>query len=925
MSGPDTETKATHWPDGEYRAWVQSQIASKMLVKLGGLTAASVLAAVFWLGNLIENERESAVEELRAEFSTQIQGSVAQALSDELPGQVALQLVQQSNLVKLAEEELRDQWPDTVTALVARDEFIDTASEAIFSTLEDRAASQKLIMDEAASTMGNVSSSPATRALSVEIFALFHPGVRSVRREDTLPLRHVFHEVLEAGVDEPGGLPEQVLYTILDNYPIGPATAQEEQSGDCALEGQTCEDFDSDVIALVLDRMRTVELLQEDQARVLGFFRRTPQRLVGRTLNWDGYDENPALRQAVLAALLTAEDLAARSHAVELLSLALEGDQGSPEFATAAQTLARLDPNRALLRPVRNRVLRRVWAALGDDVANGMFNLLSWEEVREASERFSQARAGELGLAGLSAEESLFADPFVPSLSGDFGISRSLFGDGIVDIPASAHLRAAVLALLRPGSRDQHSGGVEEWDITFEGTIGLEQRSAGILAMARATQRDADRGLDVSAVADRLLDAARQSNGSNQQLLALAIRHAGGDQFATLIEQNYREFWQELGATTIANDISQASFDRLMADGRAGPWLSVQLLGSEAVGERYAEHLVRTVSRTIESRLDGRQFDGVPLERALRAVQAALLDEGLDAGSLVDPLLRHALQVSQSQDGFWPVAEAIENARILTTEAVEEASTTDVLDLLRAQYPWIGRPFDQGVALLNLDRSDRLRLMEPAQQGVSDSQWFGLSVPFAMPIRLEQITSGHVVIFDQSRRRVINRTRHAGRSQQLFAMLQPGEYAVHWRARSGGSDRLAVSVDQTFLEPSEQVLPHEVAPGFYSFLSGPSGGEVWLRVAVEEGQALTVETSSMASSDMDIGSGIEFNVDTVISYFGANGASFLDRDDDGGDFQFSQLTHRATEDGDILVQIYQYFDEPFDRDVAFFIAVRVLD
>ncbi len=906
----DTEKKAVNWPEAEYRSWVQSQVASRILLQFGGVTAATLVGAYLWINDQIQDERQSIVDELRLEFSTQIQTSVGETLGADLPGEVARQLLDQSNLIDEAVAILREEWPETVDNLVQEDEFIDTASAAVFSALQSRAASQRIILDEAMRTMGDASSSPATRALSVEIFALFYPGVRSVR-SDTPIMREVLHGVLRNSVDEHGGLPEEVIYAVLENYPIGPATVTEEESGDCGPVGEICENLDSDVIGLVLELLQYTDPSPDEQAVLGSFFDQIPQRQVVRALNWAIYSENQALQEAILASLLGTDDISTRSTAVEQLAVSLEANPESTGFRFAAQTLASLDTDLELFRSSRDFALQRVWAAIEPEVTRSHFEFeLGFGGVHDDFVRNLTSYEANRRLQ--PPTEPVFVNDSSWGGTPQFQQAGTVYRDELSD---------ALLALLRPGRGDdhEHSGGLEEWDITFERTIGRDNRRLALQTMAIAVQRDASRGLDVRAVADRLLGEARDARSVDHNVLAIAITHAGDEPFSALVDQDYEKTWIDLGGSPVPSRSALAAFNRLISDGRAAQWLAALVVDVDTMDDRFEEHLLRTFAKAVEDRLSTRQFPGLPLERALRASLAAQQSRLIEGTELTELFLGQLLLASANEADYWPVAAILENTQALLGAPGDQSDNGEIIAELRARYPWIGRPLGGDVTLVSMDPSASALQLEGEVLDAFGGRWFRLVVPSVMSVRIAGATDGQVVLFDRERSQTVNRHSGSPDDPEFLTLLQPGEYAVHWRQRTETEGRLALSLNQDVIGPGDRTNLRTVTAGDYRFFSGTEGGEAWLRVSLLPSQTLAVETFELMSDLEDFSS-----VDTEVYFYEPEGFE-IGRDDDGGNGLYSRLRYTTLEAEDVIIRINEYFDEPFRPDLSVGLSVRIRD
>lgn len=898
------ETRAIGWQDSDYREWVQSQIASRMLLRLGGITVVTLLAIATAAYTFINSVRTEITASLLKDVTQIVEPTIERQLDLRLGGAVASALLDQSKLVDEAVEQAETELNERIPDLVQQERFIDPAAKAISKVIQDRGASQRIILDEARSSIFDRQGAEATRALGLRLYVLFHPSVRSKQVID--PLRKTIATLLSFGPE--GDLPPPGLIdSALQHYPMGLVPQREPDISDCGVQNSSCEHWDSSVLEFVLSYATDGRISALDPASLRGFFQRLPPQLAERALDWVREYPSSRLAEILLGALVSAHDEDTLIVAVDALSsmLALEGDQDLSGRAGVA--LAALDPDARLPRATRDLVLERVWATFTPDELERAFSGEALRRQREAG----AALIGNDDLASASSD-SLFG----------FG---SLFGsipsrvEGDPEGLQLGNRRRIVLSLLRPGDGPLYAGGVDEWNITFQSTIGRSVGRPALIAMAMRLHRDAEAGRNVQAVADRLLVAAQPKELTAEDVLAVAMQHASDTLFETMT-RDYRKYWSETGGTRTATDVSRVVVERWGAVDPDLAWLKEQFDTVDTPKETFEDHLFDTIAATNGEPAKEGETPPPPLERALRAMHSAGDPAEPRSAALRSILLQRL--VALSGDDYWGAAAIAENSGALVAPDPPDGIEEDpAIATLRQEYDWVGTRLPETVPLVAL-ASGRSWTHRFADAMPDEGLWFRLRVPAPRRVRLRGTVNGEFVVFDVARRQVLARTYAVDAGLDTGFPLNGGEFALHWRRATAFSGDLSIGLGED-LVPNTRDTVRAVDPDRYVFDAGSFGGQAWLAVDLAANQLLTIETSAIGQSDDDT---LATNTtDTVIDLFAAGPDAEPLSDDDGGVGNFSRLQFRSERQATYFARIRHFGDDDFEPDTTFQVIVTVED
>jgi hypothetical protein len=277
-----SEESAIGWPPADYREFVQTQIANRMMLWLGGIGVTTIIAlssAYIGLQNYFN-----------ASYKAELTESVKQNIFNQLPALIIKQLADQSQLVKNAEQDLKKQVDNISKSVLDSSSFQTELNDKVFKGLEKDEALQKIILTEAWQKASTGTSDP-TRSLGLQLYALFHGGQRT--SPDQKKMRANFVEL--ASADE---IPIQTMGTILKYYPMG-------EYGDieCKKNVSDCEEYDRLMLIHILKHLggqhSYFEKIQDDYTNMLS---KIPLNRQDDVVRWIKGKEGRSKATAVLTA-----------------------------------------------------------------------------------------------------------------------------------------------------------------------------------------------------------------------------------------------------------------------------------------------------------------------------------------------------------------------------------------------------------------------------------------------------------------------------------------------------------------------------------------------------------------------------------------------------------------------------------------------
>ena len=155
---PKTEN-ITAWPPPLYRDWVQTQIANKMLLRLGGLGIVSVIVVVvsyFLAQNFV-------LDNIRPKIEKAVYDSVRQQTTADVQNEVLRQLVGQPELLEALKERITK--GTHIDAILKSAAFTEPATARLIKLSEETNLVQGVILREALKRVWTKDATVASRAL----------------------------------------------------------------------------------------------------------------------------------------------------------------------------------------------------------------------------------------------------------------------------------------------------------------------------------------------------------------------------------------------------------------------------------------------------------------------------------------------------------------------------------------------------------------------------------------------------------------------------------------------------------------------------------------------------------------------------------------------------------------------------------------
>ena len=350
-----TETK-TQWPPEDYRAWVNTEVGSRVFFRFAAVGVAAVIAVgtAFWAiqSRSLEDAKGAIGVEVRDNLQNQLTNQVEdinQDLKETVTLEVLRNIIDHADIIKTAQKEIRVE----INKIVESEEFTNQATEILYKMLRETEAAQEIILMEALSRAKNRDLPESTRALGLQLYALLHGGDHS--SEDVPPMREMFLTILEDENRE-ANFRSKLLAVILQHYPLG-----KYESNECAIESppivDPCLAWDTRILQEVLS------LLNDDRKYTLleetfnDFVSRVPSALTGDVFAWARNNENMHTSRNILKAAMRSGDADVLAEMVSKTAL-LTVERTRPELRIAGfEVLGSLDPYAPIDRKVRSKAL----------------------------------------------------------------------------------------------------------------------------------------------------------------------------------------------------------------------------------------------------------------------------------------------------------------------------------------------------------------------------------------------------------------------------------------------------------------------------------------------------------------------------------------------------------------------------------------
>jgi hypothetical protein len=247
----------------EYRDWVNDQVASALLKRIlligfGGIVAVTSL--YFAAQNfLLDFQKDSIVKNVQSGMTEQISTGISDVL------------ISKSAII----DSLANQGVKVANALLENPEFVSSVQERILAEVIKDNSLDRVIL---ATARGQVESAtqPATKAMGLRLYSLFHGNVRW--DDEVQPLRSVYRAALGDGEV---GRDEQLLAVVLQQYPLGVRSDPE-----CVTLPARCDAYDKDVLGRVLAILGEGELPGTITSDLERFLSSMPEASLAQSLTW---------------------------------------------------------------------------------------------------------------------------------------------------------------------------------------------------------------------------------------------------------------------------------------------------------------------------------------------------------------------------------------------------------------------------------------------------------------------------------------------------------------------------------------------------------------------------------------------------------------------------------------------------------------
>jgi hypothetical protein len=943
-----SEESAIGWPPADYREFVQTQIANRMMLWLGGIGVTTIIAL------------SSAYIGLQSYFNAsnkaELTEGVKQNILSQLPALIIKQLADQSQLVKNAEQDLRKQVDNISKSVLDSSSFQTELNDKVFKGLEKDEALQKIILAEAWQKAKTGTSDP-TRSLGLQLYALFHGGQRTLL--DQKKMRENFVELASAAE-----IPVQTMGTILKYYPMG-----EYGDTECKKNVSECEEYDRLMIVYTLKHLGSqnsyFDKISDDYLNILS---KIPQNRQDEIVGFIKSKEGRSKATAILAAWARTEGREFRESAARIMIDFATGRDEELRMA-GLRGLAEMGADANLYRGTRAHVLSQVLRNTSPSDKDLIFR---------RSYGNPPSRAGS-GQSAADPRSSAAFEPEIKALPterliGERGrvvligtITTNMLrtalndknGKKVNDPKDDNDWVGVVMPLLQPGG-----------DATLDGII--------LQAWIDRAALDVRQGLDVSWARGAMLDYMTDSltkESSVRSVYAKAIQHAPRESVESFADR-YFAVWKS-GIPRDSDEVMQAiltrdaALDSVMGVGSSHKWLAKTL---RTLDESSSSASVRNIllseiifGNTRWPQQNSAEWFDALAQRARKAFESPDASEA-ELSKLLVSQIEYFLN-SRSGEIRWRMIESIEASNLL-------ALSSETTKQIRGHLPWYGRSLDSTVETVEISSAGEQKLsVNPRGGEVQTSAertglWWKLVVASEHNVEIAPPNDGSsLVVFDSQR--MVLRARSSGPGKTLILSgLGQGESAISLRGLTDQSInapiRIVTSIGPLIVGPTTRAEPRDLARSqIMEFRTGVQAGELWLALSLEAGAELklttlragskveldpairriideadltqTQKTRLFASSEPrelrrriasyglmlsddqmeQLIQSIGDDPDTLIRILDAESGSELAKDDDGGEGVFSDLTFTDTRTRRLLIGITDSDEKPFKPRDAF--------
>jgi hypothetical protein len=924
------EDAATKWPPADYREFVQTQIASKMIVRLGGIGITTIIAlssAYIGLQNYFN-----------ASYKAELTAGIKKEVVGDLPVYISKQIVESAKLVQNAEDQLKKGLGKAAQGVIDSPDFQRDLNAKVFKGLEEGGALQKIILAEAWDK-AKTGKSDAVRSLGLQLYALFHGGERI--SSDPQKMRANF-VTLAAGDD----VTVQLMGAILRHYPMG-----EHGDAECKKDEVACAESDRLMVVNVLRRLAGANsYFDQFREDYVGLLSRIPRNLQDDVARWIR-KEGKTKAQAILTGWARTPSSEFSENAARIMSDFATEDDRQLRLA-GLQGLAAMGPDINLHRGTRALVFSQLFA-----------------KTKVSKESILANRSGSQG----SGSPSLAGSPTLPPIPRPSANSAEDFERELVGRVAVNMLRAGRDDTGKAADVKQDNDWTAVVLSTLKPAPGADLEPAVLRAWLARIGDDARRNLDVSWAADVLLEDSNEAMTKSlaiRRVYAETIQYASPDRFQAFANR-YLEQWSSRQPQE-SDVVIQAILKRDGAPSTKTPyaWLTKAL---STPTELLRGALLSEVMFADRSwpKLNGAEWFN-ELARAGREALASNSGEKVELSRILLAQIEYYL--TRVGEPRLRMTESVETSDLLAFN-LTNVDQMELLKRVRVHFPWYGERLAALSPALKISKAGEERL--PVYSSVAQSPeravlWWSLTIPAEHNIEIKSPGSASsFVLFDRQR---TTPKAYSDPGKNLFLSgLEAGEYALMLRnaADQALDDSVSVvaSIGPIVVGPKSRSSPLELSGNRrMEFRSGEGGGQLWLSLVLEAGAEIKLETSeakiesdplarrllqeygltsaqltrilrgpsaeslrqrlpdaqlSEAQIRLLRRSLARLEPDTYIQIFDADLQKELASDDDSGSGMFSRLTFSDTRARRLLVGITESVGDPFGAGVSFQIEVTI--
>ena len=983
-SSGNPEDAAVQWPPREYREWVQSQVANKMLLRLGALGVGSLVilaGSYFGLQNYVLDQSTNVIVR-------QVRTQVRKELEPVIKSEVLERIMNQPALIEETVDRITTEKSPHIRKIIDSEKFRTAASKQLTSMLTDTRLPQEYIMKDALAKALNPEESDSIRTMGLKLYALLNTNVLSTNK---LPsMREVYVDLTRTSIQE-NILPPKLFSVIIEHYPFSDSDEEDDIYGCPSID--ECRTWDMEIVEAMLSRLVAGQELPTTKYIFADFFGRIPPHVVNRVLVWVRNNAESRIAEDLLIAII-------KSHKPRLLSKAVPGIASLFSSGTstrlqliALRGMAALDYYADVALSARSAALVSIWKSANVEEVRAAFSVEKIgtlfdtppEQSTNGYSWFPRAAISRLRRADRPAHFEEFANGALVPVE-----TESQFGD---------LLRASVVSLLRAGvykgivDEDylRSQGSISDWEYVLQAELlhGLsdDQKIPVYASWVMRMLYDREMGYDVRLAADNVLNEKVPDFLNNELariVTAISVRESSEKGFSVFAER-YGSLWEAQQPSSLSIEVAGALIDRGIRSDAGFAWLG-GVFGNVTITEAYRNHLLDAFGYPSEG-----SISNDPRERLTRAVRQITEHSygEINDNAVATLIYKELLTRIGTLDGFWDVVAVVENTNGLATSSgvILSDLVADVATYskLLKEIPWYGNPLGNDYGAVSLDGNPSPLAFKGEPKRDSGGYWFKLDLEEDLVVTVHNLPKSMEVAFlNTNRTESTGRRGFGGVGEQTSVPLTAGTYAIALRGtekadadsnfevsisgdRRGFPLSVATNEDPTVVETTKDFL----------FFGGRRSGEIWLSIELLEGSFLKIETAPsyrLKSLGRIVPEGEEFHtpertfselmrrwgdlkfldkevdedleltldellrgsladgrrerrqrdIDTVVRLIDRHSGEEILSDDDGGVGEFSVMRYESERARDVLINISRFGTSSFKPEDRFRVIVSLV-